>query len=786
MCCCFLLWLNFSAGVECKSDAWSEYTPSASPAGRQEASMVWDTATQSAWMFGGHASNAFLYFADLWHYDWPRRAWAEILPLNEGPTPGSRWGHAAVWDSNSRSMLIFAGRSQVTFYDDTWQFRSEGSTWTQLPAKPSARAYHTAILDPVENAVLVFGGETSNAGVLEDLQRYSLADGQWSESPTTGAGARSRHTAVWVPTTRSMLVFGGWSGQQYLDDLRSYDASAGTWTDLSAAGYWPAARAGHAAAWDPVSMSMLVMGGITNGSNDLSYDASLYNYSLLTNSWKEEGLQTEISGPTGRSGHAIVWDDSSRGLLSFGGFNASYLHQTWRYVVSQTSSPWLVNFTQGRNCSFRWNASGFGAVKRTCSDADTLAGLLLSEAEDDLWRIGGSVSPFLAEPGHHRLCWCDTNCSHPDNFSVTVGYFVVEGPQLRQSAQCYLGRDCTISEWRGVGISVNDSIVMKSRCSGEAQVASTYSQRSVTISFNESYGWYTLHVGFLDPTEGLQPEALELCWCPAMGPCASTEDFRVVALSLDVICPPGEYSEGPGSFCLPCPANHFCRGGSDMQSCPSASTSAQGSSPPPSRQHRMRALLIAPSNRPQQTRLCSSAEASSPIACAFKDATGMQRAPSAWCARLGLRRCRQVICWFVHVHTVGSLRFLLFLFLPTRRTGIPACDWRKEPPALRPARACRASSTRSPTILQFAKLAAWASSAQGACRRGRRVLRPKPPRATLLQGWQLLGRRALHPMSSWIFQGQRWRLPVLAVRYWHLQQRHWKHRALQMSTGLRF
>ena len=584
-----LCFLFFSAGLECESDAWSEYTPAGSPAGRQDASMVWDSQTQSAWMFGGHASNAFLYFADLWRYDWPRRAWTEILPSSEG-APDARWGHAALWDAHSRSMLIFGGRAQVNFYNDIWHFGSNDSTWRQLPAlaKPSsARAYHTAILDPWENAVLVFGGE-SGSQVLEDLQRYSLADGQWSEPGATGAGARSRHTAVWVPTTRSMLVFGGWSGQHYLDDLCSYDASAGTWTELSASGYWPTARAGHAAAWDPVSMSMLVMGGITNVSNNLSYESSLYNYSLLTNSWKQEGLQTEVLGPTGRTGHGIVWDHASRGLLSFGGFNVSYLQQTWRYVVGQTSSPLLVSCQLGRNCSFRWNASGVVTVKRTCSDPDMLAELptlLSDEAEEDLWMFGGHATRLFAEPGHHRLCWCDTSCSHPDNFSVTAGYFVVEGPRLRQSAQCYLGRDCTISDWRGVGISVNDSVVMQSRCSGEPQ-PSTYSQRAATISFNASYGWFTLHMGFLDPMEGLQPEALELCWCPAAGPCTSAEDFLVVALTLDVICPPGEYNEGPGSSCLPCPPNFFCLGGSEVQSCPPASTSAEGSRPPPSKEHR--------------------------------------------------------------------------------------------------------------------------------------------------------------------------------------------------------
>ena len=79
-------------GVQCELDAWSEYTAAVSPAARQDASLVWDTETQSALMFGGHASSAFLYFADLWRYDWPQRAWFQILSEDsrQGGMPKSR------------------------------------------------------------------------------------------------------------------------------------------------------------------------------------------------------------------------------------------------------------------------------------------------------------------------------------------------------------------------------------------------------------------------------------------------------------------------------------------------------------------------------------------------------------------------------------------------------------------------------------------------------------------------------------------------------------------------
>ena len=530
-------------------------------------------------MFGGHASSAFLYFEDLWRYDWPQRAWTEIVLPNTSARPETRYGHTAVWDAESKSMLILAGRFLSIFYDDIWQFNTQDSGWRHMQARlPTARAYHTTILDPADGALLLFGGESSSH-VLGDLQRFSLVEAKWSRSSAPGPAARSHHTAVWAGSARAMLVFAGWSGEKYLQDLHRYDATADRWTELPAAGSWPAARGGHAACWDPISESMLVMGGIQNVSSSLSYDASLYNYSLLIGSFQEEGLQAMTPGPTGRTGHAVIWDSDSRGLLSFSGFNSSYLGQTWRYAVRQTRPASAVTCQLGHACAFSFsNVSGLVAVKRSCSDSEFLA--VPVKEEEDVWKFG-PASLLALEPGHHRLCRCETNCSRPEDFQIALGFFMVQGPYVNQSAQCQLGSVCTIPAWRGFGVSVNDSLVMKKQCAtGTGPL-----QRSVGVSFNDSHGFYTLHVGYLDPDpegqgQGLKPEAAEICWCPA-GSLCTEEDFGVLALRLDIVCPPGEYSDGAGSGCLPCPADSFCPGGLAFQSCPHASTSQVGSSPLP-------------------------------------------------------------------------------------------------------------------------------------------------------------------------------------------------------------
>ncbi|CAE7805594.1 unnamed protein product [Symbiodinium sp. CCMP2592] len=557
-----------AAGVQCQLDAWSEYTAPGSPPARQDAAMIWDDETETALVFAGHASAAFHYYTDLWRYDWPQRRWTEILVPSMDPKPKTRSGHAAIWDGESKSMFIMAGKYLSTFYEDMWQFSTLDSKWRQLGALVKPRAYHTAVLNPTERTLLLFGGEGSGQ-VRSDLLLFSLADveGQWSESSAPRPAPRSRHTAVWAEAARIMLVYAGWDGQQYLQDLQCYDASADQWTEIPVAAGWPAARGGHAACWDPVAESLMIVGGIQNVSNTLSYSAALYNYSLLTGTWREEGLQ--VQGPAGRTGHAMVWDNESRALLLFGGYNSSYLQQTWRYAASHTSSPDVVSCQLGRICSLNFSdVSGALAPKHTCSDSDFLTAEPFSIFQ-------GAATLLFFEPGHHRLCWCNANCTQPDDFVVALSFLSVQGPYLDQSAECQLGATCLIKAWRGVGLSVNDSINMKSRCTDGHNA--TYPDQRISISFNTSYSSYDLHVGFLDP-ENILPQDVQLCWCPASSPCNLEEDFLVVALRLRIACPPGEYGNGFGSACMLCPENSFCPGDIALNNCPYASTSPAGSS----------------------------------------------------------------------------------------------------------------------------------------------------------------------------------------------------------------
>ena len=541
--------VRFHAGVECALDVWSDLA-SAGPPARQDHSLVWDAEAQSALVFGGQASSTFTYFDDLWRYSWPLLTWSQILVV--GPGPGPRFGHTAVWDVRSRSMLVFGGRYLGSPLGELWRFASDQELWDSLspPSVPPARAHHTACWDEFTRTMVILGGEDSN--MLADMHTYSVVQNRWTASTAAqGPGPRARHSAVWDDVTRSMLVFGGWDGARYLGDLWHYDAWSAVWAELTA-GSGPSPRAGHRAAWDPVSMSFLVFGGVTNVSDVLSYDNQLHRYSLLAG-WAHLQPGPEFPMPSGRSGMALAWDAESRGLLVFGGYNSSYIDKTWRYVASPTAATRIVPCPLGQSCRI----NDTSVVKRSCSDSEIVEGSAAGEADARL--------RLAVEPGTYHLC-------HPDiNVWQAVGLFIAEGPFANQSAECFLGSQCTVAPWKGVGISTNDSLVLRKSCA-TAEVSPHSGGTEVRIDFDSSANTFSLDLGRLDAASG--PEDVELCWCPGSRSC---EEFPVFALRLSILCPPGEFQDELETICRSCPADRFCPGGRAVLSCPSGSTAPAGS-----------------------------------------------------------------------------------------------------------------------------------------------------------------------------------------------------------------
>ena len=158
-------------------------------------------------------------FDDTWGFDLAGESWTEASP--QGARPLERCLMRSVWDPSSGRLLMFGGQSTgIPFLGDLWELTEDGWFERTAEPKPSPRNFYAMAFDDEGGRLLLFGGSTQD-GPANDLWQLDSASNSWSEESPEGEApsARFGHDAVWLPDTRSLVVFGGRSGSQDLNDL---------------------------------------------------------------------------------------------------------------------------------------------------------------------------------------------------------------------------------------------------------------------------------------------------------------------------------------------------------------------------------------------------------------------------------------------------------------------------------------------------------------------------------------------------------------------------------------
>ena len=122
-------------------------------------------------------------------------------------------------------MIIFGG-FVGSYLNDTWVLSNangQGGTpsWTEITTsgdKPVRRAGHTAIYDPGNNRMTIYGGSTANnaSSNLKDVWVLNNANGlggtpSWTQLFPTGSSPTSRafHSAIYDNISNRMTIFRG-------------------------------------------------------------------------------------------------------------------------------------------------------------------------------------------------------------------------------------------------------------------------------------------------------------------------------------------------------------------------------------------------------------------------------------------------------------------------------------------------------------------------------------------------------------------------------------------------
>jgi hypothetical protein len=369
--------------------AWSALVPSgAPPIARSGHSAIYDPVRDRMVVFGGVDES--WYRNDTWALSLNTPQWTELAP--SGTPPSVRCFHSAIYDPVRDRMVVLSGWGEYDGYSrlryDVWALSLAGSpawsasmppgpacyqhsaihdpvrdrmvvfggaegvdpgrdhvwmlslasppTWTRLAPSgtpPVPRDAHAAIYDPVRNRVVVFGGW--DCAYLNDVSVLSLVGTPtWTPIASSGGplSARSAHTAIYDPVRDRMVVFGGWDGSSYRNDVWALSlAGTPAWSALAPSGTPPSARCYHTAIYDPVRDRMVVFGGA--GS---SLDSDAWALSLAgTPEWTE--ITPSGTAPCARYSHTAIYDPVRDRMMVFGGYEGtSYRNDVWALSLAGT------------------------------------------------------------------------------------------------------------------------------------------------------------------------------------------------------------------------------------------------------------------------------------------------------------------------------------------------------------------------------------------------------------------------------------------------------------------
>lgn len=318
---------------------------SSGPIARYLSTAVLNTTTNRMIVFGGTDlignTTAQTDRNDVWWLNGAGTGGLNWVPVRPGGAPPApRVGHSAVYDQTNDRMVVFGGGlgQSSPCANDVWVLTNAAHVtgtpiWTQLApsgSSPAPRLVHTAVYDPTTNSMIIFGGDNCFSTFFNDVWVLSNANGlggtpAWTQLAPTGTAPSPREysSAVYDFTNNRMIVFAGSDTTGPLNEvwvLSNANGSGGTpgWTQLSPTGGPPAARDSATAVYDGTNNRMTIFGG-NSSTVDFGDAWVLSNANGLGGSpaWAELGPFSTFT--EARTGHTAVYNASTNKMTVFGG-----------------------------------------------------------------------------------------------------------------------------------------------------------------------------------------------------------------------------------------------------------------------------------------------------------------------------------------------------------------------------------------------------------------------------------------------------------------------------------
>ncbi len=269
-----------------------------------------------------------------------------LLKDSEPPKRPPYTEGVAVYDGFRRRVLIHEGDP-----DSVFGLSVDDYLWRRLrPVNegPTSRGSHAAIFDPTRRNLVVFGGTGGFEGRLNDVWALDTRRRVWSRlddpTETDRPATRSNASAVYDPHRDRMLVFGGISGVGFartVSDLWEFDLGRRRWRRIPpGGGTVPKSRLGHGAIFDVKRDRMLVWSGQFAESLGVQNLRDLWQFDCVSETWSEIPLAGADVPPVSLDG-SFLTDGQHRGF-AFGGWSGTQppIYNRDVFVIDLQTDVW--------------------------------------------------------------------------------------------------------------------------------------------------------------------------------------------------------------------------------------------------------------------------------------------------------------------------------------------------------------------------------------------------------------------------------------------------------------
>ncbi|MEO0481017.1 MAG: kelch repeat-containing protein [Planctomycetota bacterium] len=380
----------------------------------------------------------------------PRAEWVATPGVTGTVPPNRHWSQPA---NSPTQMFVFAGRNGSgagPLRNDLWAFDGVSLSWTELttdgdPSAPPARFRNGCTYDPLNDRLVVFGGEDPSGTLLNDTWQYSFITNTWTSLGTGGPSARRFTRLAYDPSSLGVVLFGGQDAAgNPLGD--TWILAGGAWAAITPGASAPA-RGLHHLVTRPDTGDVFLCGGQDFAPTNRIHFTDVWVWDINSpNGWSPIAATTTAI-PHGVFGNNAVYDQARRRVILQGGqgISTAFNETGGAYGTAYGGSPsnWTSEWDCVTNEWLLYGAAGFNTGDPVIGRSSRYYTAFL-ETEDKIYKWGGQNPSGVGVP----LTTLKEYQANPiaDSTPLGVGCSGLAGGPITMTAQdrAWIGRSLTM------------------------------------------------------------------------------------------------------------------------------------------------------------------------------------------------------------------------------------------------------------------------------------------------------------------------------------------------------